>query len=318
MRTAMIAAAFALGASGVAWGQAAPAPDATRTAQHAYDAKPDTRGTGPYPAAKLTDPGLPDHVLYRPSDMAAMGARKLGVVVWGNGACSDDGASARLHLAEIASHGYLVIAPGTIKSGPGAAPQSDVDAPRPPGQLGVKTSSAQVSAGLDWALAENARKGSPLYGRIDPKMLAVSGHSCGGLQALQIAVDPRIRAVIIHNSGVFKDNTNPIRGMTIAKSELKKLHTPVLYIMGGPTDIAWPNGNDDFDKIDTVPVAIASLDVGHGGTFQDDNGGRVTQVDVAWLAWQLRHDAAAARWFKGSDCRLCTDSQWTLRKKRID
>ena len=312
----LTAAALTLAVAGVAWGQAAPAPDAMHAAQAAYDAKPDTHGTGPYPAVKLTDPGLPDHVLYRPADPAAMGVQKLGVLVWGNGGCSDDGASARLHLAEIASHGYLVIAPGTVLSGPGAPPH--VDTPPPPGPLGVKTTSAQVSAGLDWALAENARKGSTLYQRIDPKLLAVSGHSCGGLQALQVAADPRIRAVIIHNSGVFKDNTNPIRGITIAKSELKKLHTPVLYIMGGPTDIAWPNGNDDFDKIDSVPVALASLNVGHGGTFHDDNGGRVTQVDVAWLAWQLRHDAAAARWFKGKDCRLCTDSQWTLRKKRID
>ena len=318
MKIAMLtAAALTLAAGGVAWGQAAPAPDAMRAAQAAYDAKPDTRGTGPYPAVKLTDPGLPDHVVYRPADPGAMGAQKLGVLVWGNGGCSDDGASARLHLAEIASHGYLVIAPGNVLSGPGAPPPVDTPPP-PPGPLGVKTSSAQVSAGLDWALAENGRKDSPLYQRIDPKMLAMSGHSCGGLQALQIAADPRIRAVIIHNSGIFKDNANPIRGITIAKSELKTLHTPVLYIMGGPTDIAWPNGNDDFDKIDTVPVALASLNVGHGGTFHDDNGGRVTQVDVAWLAWQLRHDAAAARWFKGKDCRLCTDGQWTLRKKRID
>lgn len=317
MKTTMTAAAaLALGASGVAWAQAAPTPGATRAAQDTYDAKPDTHGTGPYSAIKLSDPRFPDHLLYRPADLGAMGTQKLGVLVWGNGGCSDDGASARLHLAEIASHGYLVIAPGQVLTGPGAPPRTDT--PPPPGPLGIKTTTAQVAAGLDWALAENARKGSPLYRRIDPKMLAVSGHSCGGLQALQIGADPRIRAVIIHNSGVFKDNTNPIRGMTIAKSTLKQLHTPVLYIMGGPTDIAWPNGNDDFDKIDTVPVAIASLPVGHGGTFQDDNGGRVTQVDVAWLAWQLRHDASAARMFKGADCGLCTNSQWTFRKKRID
>ncbi|WP_294255683.1 hypothetical protein [uncultured Sphingomonas sp.] len=289
---------------------------ALQASRQAYEAMPDTHGTGPYPAIKRTDPALPDHVLYQPADLSKLGAKKLGVLVWGNGACSDDGASVRLHLAEIASHGYLVIAAGRVLTGPGAPPRPQ--SPPPPGPLGIKTTTAQVAAGIDWALAENERRGSRFFGRIDPRLVAVSGHSCGGLQALEIAPDPRVRAVIVHNSGVFKDGANPIRGITIDKAALQRLHTPVLYIMGGPSDIAWPNGNDDFDRIDTVPAVLASIDVGHGGTFQDANGGRVTPVDVAWLEWQLRGDRAAARWFQGADCRLCTDAAWTVRKKRID
>lgn len=296
---------------------ALPAPaqltPAQEAADAAYDALPDTPGTGPYPAARFVDPGLPDHVIYRP---AVPAKTKLGVLVWGNGGCSDDGASARQHLAEIASHGYVVIAPGRVLSGPGAPPRPAMRPP--PSPLGIKTTSAQVAAGIDWALAENARAGSPLYGRIDRQAVAVSGHSCGGLQALQVAADPRVKAVIIHNSGVFKDGSNPIRGMTIAKSALDRLHTPVLYVMGGPTDIAWPNGNDDFDRIAAVPAMLVSLDVGHGGTFREVNGGRIAPVDVAWLDWQLRGDARAGRWFTGKDCRLCTDPAWTVRKKGFD
>ena len=56
---------------------------------------PDTPGSGPYPALMEIDPALPDHVVYRPADLAAVGAGKLGVFVWGNGACADDGAIAR-------------------------------------------------------------------------------------------------------------------------------------------------------------------------------------------------------------------------------
>jgi hypothetical protein len=307
---ATMAAIVAMGTLGVA------GASTLQASQQAYEALPDTAGTGPYPAVKRTDPAFPDHVLYQPADLSKLGARKLGVLVWGNGACSDDGASVRFHLAEIASHGYLVIAPGRALTGPGAPPRPQT--PPPPGPLGIRTTTAQVAAGIDWALAENARKGSPYFGRIDPRLVAVSGHSCGGLQALEIAADPRVHAVIVHNSGVFKDGTNPIRGITIDKAALRRLHTPVLYIMGGPSDIAWPNGTDDFDRIDTVPAMLASLDVGHGGTFQDANGGRVTPVDVAWLEWQLRGDRVAACWFRGADCRLCTDPAWTVRKKRID
>src|SRR4051812_13455958 len=79
------------------------AADPAARQQAASDVLPDTPGTGPYPAIKEVDPSLPDHVVYRPRDLAALGGRKLGILVWGNGGCRDDGASARQHLAEIAS-----------------------------------------------------------------------------------------------------------------------------------------------------------------------------------------------------------------------
>jgi hypothetical protein len=83
------------------------------------NSRPNTPGTGPYPAMKEEIPALPRHVVYRPANVPAMGAQKLGVVAWGNGGCSDDAASARFHLLELASHGYLVSASGRMLSGPG-------------------------------------------------------------------------------------------------------------------------------------------------------------------------------------------------------
>src|SRR5262245_55595651 len=151
--------------------------------------RPDTPGTGRFPAIKEEVSSLPAHVVYRPRDLAALGAMKLGVVAWGNGGCSDDGASSRLHLLEIASHGYLVIASGRILSGPGAPPRE----PRPPAKPGQipppRTKASDLTDAVDWALAENARSGSPLFGRIDPTLVALSGWSCGGLQAIQVARD---------------------------------------------------------------------------------------------------------------------------------
>lgn len=287
-------------------------------ARAAYDAMPNGPGTGPFAAVMVEDPGLANHVIYRPADLARAG--KLGVLVWGNGGCRDDGASARQHLLEIASHGYLVIAPGRVLSGPGATAKP---APRSPdaatGKLPpVATTTADVLAGLDWAMTENTRKGSALNGRIDANAVAVAGHSCGGLQAIQAAADTRIRAVIVHNSGVFTDGTNPISGMSVDKSLLAKFHTPVLYVLGGPDDVAWPNGTDDYRRIAHVPAAMVSLPVGHGGTFRTANGGAVAALSLDWLEWQLRSDMAAARTFKGANCRLCVVPGWTIEKKGID
>jgi dienelactone hydrolase len=317
--------------SGFILAQAPPPFDvnAMRAAMEAFNKMPDTVGTGRYPALKEMVASLPNHVIYRPADLSELKGKKLGVLAWGNGACSADGAGGRLHLAEIASHGYLAIASGTILSGPGAPPQAAMPMPPAPPNPGSgadatsfsipppATKSASLREAIDWALAENSRPGSPYFGRINPRWIAVSGWSCGGLQALEVAADPRVRAVIIHNSGIFNPGANPIVGMDIGKAALRKLHTPILYILGGTTDIAYANGMDDFKQITSVPAMVANLDVGHGGTLIEPNGGRAASVAVSWLDWQLKGDLQASKRFTGPDCGLCTDPYWKVERKNM-
>lgn len=298
---------------------------ASSVAQQAGTANqpPDSPGTGPYPAMKEEVAGLPAHVIYRPQNLAMLGRQKLGVVAWGNGGCSEDGASSRLHLLEIASHGYLVIANGRILSGPGAPPRSSAEGQPAPGRGGggglppPRTKASDLKDAIDWALAENKRRASPYYGRIDARQVAVSGFSCGGLQALTAAQDSRVKTAIFQNTGIFIDGPSAIPGMDLAKSELLKLHTPVLYILGGSTDIAFANGMDDFKRIEHVPVAVLNIDKGHGGTYSEPNGGPVAQVAVAWLQWQLRGDRQARKQFAGRQCGLCMDAAWKIERKGI-
>jgi dienelactone hydrolase len=274
--------------------------------------RPDNAGTGAYPALKEEDPGLPAHVIYRPANLAALGSQKLGVVAWGNGGCSPDGASSRFHLLELASHGYLVIASGNILSGPGAPPAD--------GQQRPRTTAAALTAALDWALAENTRQESPYYGRIDPAQVAVSGFSCGGIEALSVAGDPRIATLVLQNTGIFNalPADAPAGMMDLGKDALLQIHTPTIYILGGETDIAYANGMDDFRRIEHMPVAVANLlGAGHGGTYAQENGGAAAQVAVNWLNWQLRGDAAAGHMFTGGDCGLCTDAAWDFESKRL-
>jgi hypothetical protein len=176
-----------------------------------------------------------------------------------------------------------------------------------------------VSA-IDWALQQNDDPQSPYYKKIDSKAVAVSGYSCGGLQALEIAKDRRIKTVVILNSGIFNPGTSSaIPGMNQQKSLLETLHTPTLYILGGEADIAYANGTDDFTRIGKVPVFLGNvLKVGHGGTYWEPNGGKAAAAVVAWLDWQLRNDRTAAKSFVGNDCGLCTDAAWSVEKKRID
>jgi hypothetical protein len=312
-RVGALLAALVLGAPAAAQ-QDEPAVDRAAAERQVAESNklPDPPGTGRFAALKEEPASLADHVVYRPADLAALGTTKLGVVAWGNGGCSSDGASSRFHLLELASHGYLVIASGRILGGPGAPPAPAAQTARP------RTSASDLTAAIDWALAENERSASPYFGRIDASKIALSGWSCGGLQALSVAADARVRTVVMHNTGVLNGGPNSaIPGMDLTKDALANFHTPVIYIMGGPTDIAYLNGMDDFARVSHVPIAIASLPVGHGGTFQEPNGGAAASVAVSWLEWQLRGDAAAARRFVGEDCGLCRDSSWQLQRKNF-
>lgn len=280
--------------------------------EHLRNTAPDNPGTGAFPAIKLVESGLADQVVYRPANLADLGDTKLGIYVFGNGGCTDDAAHSRFHLLEVASHGYLAIVPGAIYTG-----QNAMERPEPTaGNINQPaTRSAQLSEAIDWALAENSRPASPYFGLIDTDAVAVSGFSCGGIQALLNAKDERVVTVLMMNSGLFVNGPTVMAGMETGKELLEDIHTSTLYILGGLTDIAYENGMDDFSKINHVPVAVASINKGHGGTYWEPNGGQAAQIAVDWLQWQLRGDETAAQTFIGEHCGLCQDPEWDFDMK---
>lgn len=103
-------------------------------------------------------------------------------------------------------------------------------------------------------------------------------------------------------------------GGTMGKDGLKKLHAPLVYLIGGESDIAYENALDDFRKIDNVPVSFANLPVGHLGTYQDDFGGQFAQVALKWLDWQLKGRDASA-FFSGKD--ISEFPEWTVVSKNF-
>jgi hypothetical protein len=273
------------------------------------DADPEVRGSGPYPAMTERDIAFPNATIYRPADLARMGARKLGVVIWGNGGCANDGASAYKYLAEVASHGYLIVAAGKPLTGPLAGQGAAAAVP-------MTTTVPELRAALDWALAENGRPGSPYYGRIDPRMVAASGHSCGAMQAIVVADDPRVKTLIVNSAGVpraFPDR--PL--MAMSEDRLKGIRQPAIFFFGGESDIVWKYGQASFDQVPGRPAVLVSREYGHGLTMGQSHGGEIARLGVAWLEWQLRGDKSAAAPFVGPDCGLCKDSAWTIRKKGL-
>jgi hypothetical protein len=131
---------------------------------------------------------------------------------------------------------------------------------------------------------------------------------------MAVSSDPRITTSVLWNSGTFP---TPMGISAASKEDLAKLHGPVAYFIGGPTDVAYPNAEDDFKRITKVPVFKGNLNTGHGGTFRQPGGGWASEVGVAWLDWQLKGDKKAAKYFLGTDCTLCANPIWTVEKKNM-
>lgn len=261
-------------------------------------------GTGAYKAIMYTDTGLTTHTIFRPEEMSPFGEnQKLPVIAWGNGACANSPWEHVNFLSEVASHGFLVIALGPM--------------PQEGQQGGGRSAPSQLLDAVDWAITQNNDPSSPLYNKIAITKIAVSGMSCGGLQTLEVAPDPRVTTAVICNSGII-GNGGGMPGMpALTKDHLNRLHTPTLYLLGGETDIAYKNGMDDFKRINHVPVFVANMDVGHGGTYRQPHGGEFAVVATAWYKWQLKGDQEAGNLFTGNPCKLSQSAIWTVDKKNL-
>ena len=264
-------------------------------------------GTGPYKAIMVEEPSLEAHTILRPTDLTPFNAgNPLPVLVWGNGACTNSPWEHINFLSEIASHGFIVVATGFIP----------LNGER---YRGPQSTSAQQIEGIDWVFKVNEDPSSIYYHKLDTKNIALAGMSCGGLQTLDNCQDPRLKAIMICNSGLFSDPSTAVPGMPMpAKEKLLQIHTPVMYLLGGPEDIAYANGMDDFHRIDHVPAFAANYPVGHGGTYAQPHGGEFAVIATAWLEWQLKGDAKAGAMFLGNPCGVAQREGWTAEKKNID
>lgn len=303
----------------------------------AFAQAPDT--TGPYKVVMEMDPSLPDHTIFRPQNLSSVKG-KLPIVAVAHGACYDVGNFSSRYAYEIASYGFLVVADGEISqeleaateklvsarrqavAQSNAVPQADLGAALPQAQL-KRSRTRQLFEAMDWAKMQSEKAGSPYRGKLDPAAIAVMGASCGALQALDAALDMRVKTAVVLNSGIMR--TGIPEGEAARKlmadlqlpgpDILKKLHTPVIYLMGGPTDIAFENSVTDFAEIEKVFVFRANLNVGHGGTFFEPHGGKFAEAATQWLLWQLKGDRKAGAVFVGDNCGLCTASEWKVERK---
>jgi hypothetical protein len=282
---------------------------------------PPPKATPPGPHAVTVEsyPSLATHTAYHPSDLGVFGpSNRLPIVSWGNGGCARIGTAFSGFLTQIASHGYLAISIGQKDAQSGRGGGRGPVAPSAPGAQTAPLDDMMLLDAVDWALQQNNDPSSPFHQKLDTTKIAIMGQSCGGLQTIAVSPDPRVTTSVLFNSGVLPEGAPTPSGLRLSeatKDHLARLHAPIAYIIGGPSDVAYPNAEDDFARITTVPVFKANLDVGHGGTFRDPGAGWFGEVAVAWLDWQLKGSHSQARYFTGAECLLCTNPVWSVEKK---
>ena len=77
--------------------------------------------------------------------------------------------------------------------------------------------------------------------------------------------------------------------MGTTKDNLKNLHTPMFYMIGGPGDIAYANAQKDYERIaNNIPVVMLNSKDGHSGTYYEKYGGNYAKAVVKWFDWQLK------------------------------
>ena len=281
-------------------------------------------GTGPFKSEVVGDASCPGFTVYRPQNLKEVVAKQgvLPVIVYANGACFNNNVEMRLLLNEVASYGYVLAAigpydeadvmaqwRGVLKS---AFPETKGEVIMANGEQILPLTAEERQAReeqqatppfrtypkmllevLDWLTDQNATQGSEYYHCLDLNHVAAMGQSCGGAQVLGVSHDPRIKTCVMLNTGI-----GDMEMMGSTKENLKNLHQPMFYMIGGPGDIAYTNAQKDYERIaDNIPVVMLNSKDGHSGTYYEKHGGNYAKAVVKWLDWQLKGKAGQSALF---------------------
>jgi hypothetical protein len=244
---------------------------------------------GPYTSTTLKNVGpSSNYTVYLPTMLAPNGA-KNPIVGWMSGG----GTTHDLYplLPRLATHGFVVVAANVV---PGIGEEANLG--------------KQIIAGIDWALAENEKSGSMLFGKLDSTKIASMGYSMGSLSTFMIASDPRLTTTV------------HISGGNMAPDRINNLRAPAAFICGTPAascgildgncDIAAANCDMDFNGAKT-PVFYANFAGGHLGILVAPLQDQIGALATMWLRWKLMSDRSLDVKFLGDPCEVCKDKSWS-------
>lgn len=259
----------------------------------------DNGGSGEYKAVVISEETLPECTVYRPATLSDI----FPLIVFANGGCRNFNVEHEHLLNEIASNGYIVIALGEWSDRDFEELEQE--------KHNQKADTDLIVDAIDWACAQNAMPSSDYYHKIDVRNIAAMGQSCGGAQVYQVSYDLRLKTLLIMNSGM-----GDMKLLGTTQDLLKEISVPVLYEIGGPSDIAYKNALSDY-SLAKFPAVIANIDLGHVGDWKTKNGGKFAQLAIRWFNWQLKGMPSESAVFFDNTYREAFYPDWTIEYKNF-
>lgn len=218
----------------------------------------------------------------------AAGAGACPVIVFGHGFARSKARHADFG-AHLASRGFVVLIPNFA----GADHSKNGD---------------DLSALLDWALAEDERPGSRLFGRLDREALGVGGYSAGGLAGLLCtARDSRVRAAAL---------LDPVDSGGLGAAELPTVTAPVSWSWSEPSSCNAFGSAEDLHAAAPAPKrGLGLTDATHCdpeapsdfgclllcGGDSEDRRTLYRRHATDWFEYHLRCDESYRTWIDGAE-----------------
>jgi hypothetical protein len=253
----------------------------------------DSAAKGSFTAATITNTGPSStYTIIHPTELGKDGV-KHPIVVWGNGAVMSPPLY-KPFLDHVASHGFVIIAYN-------ATPEA-----------------AQMTAALDYIIAENAKSGGQFAGKLDTAKVAAMGHSAGSVATFKIASDARLTTTLHWNGGTFSPHT-----------EVQNVKKPSLHVCGDAGgdglivgDVARANCDVDFTSV-KAPIWYGNVIGSSHMTIAAAAGDALLKhyqgAVAGWLRWQLAGDETMKALFVGPSCALCGQSTvWKVQQRDLN
>lgn len=159
----------------------------------------------------------------------------------------------------------------------------------------------QAGSGQDMLNCLTWLANSPYASKLDLAHVGAAGHSQGGRGAIMAGRDPRVAVTAPFMPAGGRGEAPPAK--------------PMLLLSGAADTMAPPQTQQRplFEQA-SGPVFWAIFDdAGHMAPGGD--GGPYRAISTAWFRWRLMGDAAAARWFEGDACTVCTTPGWRVQRR---
>ena len=254
-----------------------------------------------FPITREGDAGLPEHTIFRPTDLTSP-QFKLPIVAWANGGCRRSNEEFRYFLMSFSAMGYFVVANGAPENPFVPSETAGLANPQP----------HQLIDAVDWAVKQNASPSSRFYNRIDDRRIVVMGQSCGGGEAVTASADPRVDATIAWNQYL---------------GDPSGVHAPILFVSGADQDFTYPMTLANYQRSAVPAVSASNPAVGHTNMWDDPADGSPPPgplqneplvIAPKWLDFMLYGRESGRAYFLGEVCGLCSRPGWTVESKDWD